>query len=106
MAFVGLSLDGTSYEKTEALGRTGSIVEREGLPYRTLVWSGELDPLSEKLKVLATPYNELLAADGKILGEFEIPEGKDAGEKKVKEELLAALKKLGADPAAKTEDKK
>ena len=62
MAFVGLSLDGAYHERDEALGKTGSITERVGLPYKTLFWCGELDPLAEKLKVQATPYNVLLAA--------------------------------------------
>jgi len=102
IAVLGLSLDGSLFDRADAIAKSAEVVKEKGLPYKNYVWVGELDPLVETFKIASTPYNAIFKGDGTLLEVLKLPHEPEKARKVLKEKLKEALKKLDAEPAAKT----
>lgn len=96
---LGLSLDGSIFDKSEAISRSSTVATDKGLPYKNLVWTAELDALTDKWKVTSTPYNALISADGTLLEKFPLPQDEEGARAMIKKKIAAAFEKLKADVA-------
>lgn len=96
VVMLGLSLDGSIFDKPEAIERTSTVVIDKGLPYKNLVWTSDLDALTDKWKVSTTPYNALIAADGTLLEKFELPQDMTEVREVIRKKIVAAFEKLKA----------
>lgn len=99
---LGLSLDGSLFDRADAIAKSAEVVKEKGLPYKNYVWVGELDPLVEIFKIASTPYNAIFKGDGTLLEVLKLPHEPEKARKVLKEKLKEALKKLDAESAAKT----
>jgi cytochrome c-type biogenesis protein len=111
---LGLSLDGSIFDKAEAVSRASTVATDKGLPYKNLVWTSELDALTDKWKVSSTPYNALISPDGTLLEKMELlPQDAEKAREVIRQKVDAALEKLrkteetkSAAPAPDEKEKK
>jgi len=97
VAFIGLCLPGEGETQKAALEAASSIVRSKEVAYRNLLWTGKGEALLDKFNIIGTPYTVFLSAEGKILGDLEIPEDPDKAGEAIEKSIQKALNAPAAD---------
>lgn len=91
VAFLGLCLSGEGETQKASLDAASEIVRLKQVTYKNLLWTGKGEALLDRFNIIGTPYTVFMSAEGKVLGDIELPEDPEKAGVAIEQGIAKAL---------------
>ncbi len=91
VAFLGLCLSGEGETQKASLEAASEVVRLKQVTYKNLLWTGKGETLLDRFNIIGTPYTVFMSAEGKVLGDIELPEDPEKAGEAIEKGIAKAL---------------